>query len=280
MTFPDHGATTYREAVYLDPDEKPLSESHFDRFAVSKNVRLVYTYYPEKTSNAALTMGTILNGPVGEETPPGFAFPAPGVRQRVSTRTSTCPPTYHNYPIDDQNDRILYTYLELMACYPEGRRRNKPILARSRQLSDHLPVTFTHANTKVATWNMRLYDPTIDPSNDVDKDDFKDRKEIKKAAHFETILNKFDIVAVQELSPTRRSTNVVDSIAAGSKRTKILTANKKWYWSKTTPELGFAVNDDIYPKNCKDIDVSATVGQGARPAFLCDFYEKPGVRNT
>ena len=174
-------------------------------------------------------MGTILNGPVGEETPPGFAVPAPGIRQRVSTRTSTCPRTYHNYPIADQNDRILYTYLKLMACYPEGRTRNKPILARSRQLSDHLPVTFTYANTKVATWNMRLYDPTIDPSNDVDKDDSKDRKEIKKAAHFETILNKFDIVAVQELSPTRRSTNVVDSIAAGSKRTKILTTNKKWY---------------------------------------------------
>ena len=123
---------------------------------------------------------------------------------------------------------------------------------------------------------MRSFDPTIDQKTDAIT--FKERKEIKMAAEFKTLLNKFNIVAVQELQPTRNWKNAVK--LPGSTNVKVvkkLVMNKKWYWSTTTPELGFAVDNDIYAKNCTDIDMSV-VDDDARPSFMCEFYTEGSVR--
>ena len=266
MQFPDPGPTTYRDTLNENSDDAN-PESHFDRFAVSKNVRLMYTYYPEHSDDANKTMGTINNAPPGEETPKGADIHQ---SPRISTKNSTCPPQAHQYAIVDQIDRMTYYNREMLACFPANKRKYMPRF-RSRDLSDHLPVTFTHSNTKykVATWNMRFFDPTIDPT--ADQSAFKRRKEIVFAKEFETILDKFDIVAVQELSPTKRPDRFDDSTSMpGVVQTNNIVINKMWYWSKTR-ELGFAVKSHISVSDCKEIDMTGTVSKQARPAFMCSF---------
>ena len=265
MQFPDPGPTTFRETN---------GESHFDRFAVSKNVRLMYAYYPERLKNAAFTAGTRNNAPPGEESPSGLVIPFKPTR--ISTQVSSCPPVYHNYKIRNQDDRKNYFDRELLACHPQNKRQYKPNF-RSRDLSDHLPVMFTHRTAsgtryKIATWNIRFFDPTIDPLSTADGRDFARRKEIKYAFEFAAIFQQFDIVAAQELKPSKKPENVGQM--GNVKNTTKLIFNKQWYWSATTPELGFAVKASIVAKNCKDIDMKATVNDEARPSFMCDFYEK------
>ena len=284
MHFPDSGPTTYRETVYVeDAEPSSLKESHFDRFAISKNIRLMFTYYPERTANAATKIGTILNGDIGDENPPG-GINIPLQSSRISNEKGSCPPVLHNYPINNQYDRLKYLYSEMVACHPSERRLYKPNLDRSRDLSDHLPVTFTYTKDateyQVATWNMASFDPTINPKNDKDAKDFSSRKEITKADKFTKILDVFQIVAVQELKQFRRIKENAKDAGANAKCTKDVIMNKRWYWSTKTTELGFAVNDKIRADNCKDISVAHVKGlrPTSRSAFMCDFYLKKTVR--